>query len=172
MPKQFHLITFGINTVENPWFSPHTWGNKVMFNRRSVDFKTISVHSRVHAERFFVLRLWRHGSEWDNDVIADVNNGWGECIVPIRSEISAQNIRFDSGLILSYFLNYFTFQAENGSRMVARAMWMSEVYVLRVVPWLRPCRVFDQGTTVRASDRHNARTTIVNPFHKPCAYFV
>ena len=46
--------------------------------------------------------------------------------------------------------------------MVARA--------LRVVPWLRPCtrlrlvQVSDQGTTLRASDIHNARATILNPF--------
>ena len=49
--------------------------------------------------------------------------------------------------------------------MVARALWRSEA--LRVVPWLRPygsCRVSDQGTTLRASDLHNARATILNPF--------
>ena len=54
--------------------------------------------------------------------------------------------------------------------MVARALWISEA--LRVVPWLRPCtrlrlasRVSDQGTTLRASDIHNARATILNPFN-------
>ena len=48
--------------------------------------------------------------------------------------------------------------------MVARALWRSEA--LRVVPWLRPCTrlVSDQGTTLRASDLHNARATILNPF--------
>ena len=56
-----------------------------------------------------------------------------------------------------------------GLRMVARALWRSEA--LRVVPWLRPCtygscRVSDQGTTLRASDLHNARATILNPFSK------
>ena len=56
--------------------------------------------------------------------------------------------------------------------MVARALWKSEA--LRVVPWLRPalangsCRVSDQGTTLRASDLHNARATILNPFNKYC----
>ena len=45
--------------------------------------------------------------------------------------------------------------------MVARALSRSEA--LRVVPWLRPC---DQGTTLRASDLHNARATILNPFIK------
>ena len=55
--------------------------------------------------------------------------------------------------------------------MVARALWRSEA--LRVVPWLRPalaygsCRVSDQGTTLRASDLHNARATILDPFLKP-----
>ena len=28
------------------------------------------------------------------------------------------------------------------------------------------CRVSDQGTTLRASDLHNARATILNPFSK------
>ena len=54
--------------------------------------------------------------------------------------------------------------------MVDRALWRSEA--LKVVPWLRPCtrlrlvQVFDQGTTLRASDLHNARSTILNPFGK------
>ena len=47
--------------------------------------------------------------------------------------------------------------------MVVRALWRSEA--LRVVPWLRPCTVSDQGTTLRASDLHNARATILNPFN-------
>ena len=53
--------------------------------------------------------------------------------------------------------------------MVARALWRSEA--LRVVPWLRPCtrlRLVQglQGTTLRASDHHNARATFLNPFNK------
>ena len=58
--------------------------------------------------------------------------------------------------------------------MVARALWRSEAF--RVVPWLRPCTRLrlctsrrrvqgrSQGTTLRASDLHNARATILNPF--------
>ena len=38
---------------------------------------------------FFALLLWRHGVEWDCDVIADIDKGWGECIVPTGSEIYA-----------------------------------------------------------------------------------
>ena len=59
--------------------------------------------------------------------------------------------------------------------MVARALWRSEA--LRVVPWLRPalaygsCRVSDQGTTLRASDLHNARATILNPFNNSREWF-
>ena len=45
--------------------------------------------------------------------------------------------------------------------MVARALWRSEA--LRVVPY-GSCRVSDQGTTLRASDLHNARATILNTF--------
>ena len=39
-------------------------------------------------------------------IIANVNNGWGECIVPNMSDIYAWNVRFDSGLILSHFFDY------------------------------------------------------------------
>ena len=41
--KQIHLITLDINTIENPRISPCTLRNRNMFERRSVDFKTISV---------------------------------------------------------------------------------------------------------------------------------
>ena len=58
------------------------------------------------AVMFFLLLLWRQGVEWDFDAIADVDNGWGKCIVPIGSEIYAYNVRFDSRRILSNFLNY------------------------------------------------------------------
>ena len=67
----------------------------VMFDCRSVAFKAIS-HSRALATRLFVLLLWRHGVEWDCDVIADIDNGWDECISPIWTDIYAWNIRFDS----------------------------------------------------------------------------
>ena len=33
------------------------------------------------------------------------------------------------------------------------------------VTWYLSCRVSDQGTTLRASDLHNARATILNPFY-------
>ena len=70
--------------------------------------------SRGLAVSLFVLQLWRHGVEWDCDIIADVDNGWGKCIVLIGSDIYAWNVRFDSGLILSYFLIYFTFRVIKG----------------------------------------------------------
>ena len=56
--------------------------------------KRFRSHSRALIVRFFVLRLWRHGVEWDYDAIADVGNGWGECIVPIWSDVYACNVRF------------------------------------------------------------------------------
>ena len=65
--------------------------------------------SRALAVSFFVLLLCRHGVEWDCDIIADVDNGLDECIVPNRGEIYAWNVRLDSRLILSYFLNYSIF---------------------------------------------------------------
>ena len=55
-----------------------------MINRQSVDFKTISVPFRALAVKVIVMRLWRHGVKRDCDIIADLNNGWGECIVPIE----------------------------------------------------------------------------------------
>ena len=56
-----------------------------------------------------------------------------------------------------------------GLRMVARALWRSEAR--RVVTWSETCtsrrRVQgrSQGTTLSASDLHNARATILNPFY-------
>ena len=58
--------------------------------------------------------------------------------------------------------------------MVPRELWRSEA--LRVVHWLRPCthRRVMQGlqpsTTLRISDLHNARLTILNPFDKNIYY--
>ena len=44
----------------------------------------------MHARRkVFVLLALRHGVEWDNDVIADVEKDWGECITPIGNHIYA-----------------------------------------------------------------------------------
>ena len=68
--------------------------------------------------RFFVLRLWRHGVKWYCDVITDVDNGWGEFIVPIGGDIYAWNVPLDSGLILSYFLYYFTLHVIKGIKNV------------------------------------------------------
>ena len=53
-----------------------------------------------------------------------------------------------------------------GLRMVARALWRSEAR--RVVPWsetLHSPTARSQGTTLSASDLHNARATILNPFY-------
>ena len=53
-----------------------------------------------------------------------------------------------------------------GLRMVARALWRSEAR--RVVPWSETRRRVQgrsQGTTLSASDLHNARATILNPFY-------
>ena len=49
--------------------------------------------------------------------------------------------------------------------MVARALWRSEAR--RVVPWSETLRVQggSQGTTLSASDLHNARATILDPFY-------
>ena len=84
-----------------------------MFNCRSVDFKTLSVPFTCARSKVLCVAI---------DVIADVGNAWSECIVPIGCDIYTWNVRFDSGLILSYFLNYFTFHVtrgnENGFRCI------------------------------------------------------
>ena len=108
------MITFHINTVQHPCFSPWPRRNRFIFERWSVDFKLFNSHSRAFIVRFFLLLLCRHGVEWDCDVIADVDNGWGECIVLIGSEIYAWNVRFDSCLIFSYFLNNCIFHVIKG----------------------------------------------------------
>ena len=69
-----------------------------MFQRRSVDFRTISVpFTRTH-HKVICVAMWRRGVERDCDVIADVDNGWGECIVAIGYEVYAWNVHFDSRL--------------------------------------------------------------------------
>ena len=50
-----------------------------------------------------------------------------------------------------------------GLRMVARALWRSEAR--KVVPWSETLQGRSQGTTLSASDLHNARATILNPFY-------
>ena len=68
----------------------------------------------IYAVKWFVLLLWRHGVDWACGVNADVDNGWDECIVPIGRETYAWNIRFDTRLILSSFLNHFIFHFIQG----------------------------------------------------------
>ena len=47
--------------------------------------------------------------------------------------------------------------------MVARALLRLEAR--RVVPWSETVQGRSQGTTLSASDLHNARATILNPFY-------
>ena len=91
-------------------------------------------------------------------------------IYTIKPSSQCQNITVS---IMKYFVGNHKCTASyniiKGWRFVARALWRSEAR--RVVPWLRPsnvygsCRVSDQGTTLHASDLHNARATILNPFY-------
>ena len=71
-------------------------------------------------------------------------------------------LRFTSYFVLLFIILYSMLL--KGLKMVASVLWRSEV--LRVGPWLRPktYRVSDQGTTLRASDLHNAQAAIFNPF--------
>ena len=144
-----------------------------MFERRSVKFKTILVPFTV---RFLLLLMWRHGVKWDCDVTADVDNGWSECNVPIGSEFYAWNVGFDSCLIFIYFLNHFIIhvikEIKNGCPCTVEIRCTCAL-CLTCVPALAygSCRVSDQGTTMCASDLHNALATILYPFNKcHCVY--
>ena len=72
---------------------------------------------------------------------------------------------------LSYLLNYFIFHVikgiKNGCPCIVEIRGTLRL-CLCYVPALAygSCRVSDQGTTLRASDLHNARSTILNPFNK------
>ena len=57
---------------------------------------------RKHSPRGMKQHLWCHGVNCDCDIIADVNNGWGKCIVYILVNIYAENIHLNSHLILSF----------------------------------------------------------------------
>ena len=72
--SNIHVLALVYKEIEisDPWISKRFWS-----------------HSRALTVTFFVLLLWRHWVEWHCDVIADVDNDWGECIVPIGSEMYA-----------------------------------------------------------------------------------
>ena len=98
--KQFHLIAFDINTVKHPWFIPHVHEETELCSSADPKvWKRFRSHSRALEARFFIMLFWRHGVELDCDVLVDVPNGWGECILPIRLEIYFWNVRFDWRLI-------------------------------------------------------------------------
>ena len=134
--------------MKHTWLNSCRGRNRVMFECRFVYFKTIHECSQRGSLHCYDIHLWRHEVAWDCDVIADVGNGWGEWIIPIGGEICAWNIRFDSRLSLPYFLDYFV------------------LHVIKGVKNGCLCRVSDQGTTLRASDLHNARATILNPINQ------
>ena len=103
-----------MNPAKHPWFSHCTWKNKVMFNRISVAFKTISVPFTCTRSKFLCavivtswsrMGLWRHW--WCRQWL-----GWVYC----TDWEWHLRIRFDSGLILFHFLNYFTFHVIKGIR--------------------------------------------------------
>ena len=56
------------------------------------------------------IYLWRHGTDCDYDVIADVDNGWGGCIISFRSEMYPWSGCLGSRLILFHFSNDFLFR--------------------------------------------------------------
>ena len=107
--KQFHPVTFDINTVQHHGWAPVHEEIKLYelpIGRFRNDFRPIYVCSQW----VLCVAIVMSWSEWDCDVIADVDNGWGKCVVPIGVDIYAWNVRFDSGLIMSCFLVYLKFR--------------------------------------------------------------
>ena len=103
--KQLHLISLDIKTVKHLRFTPCTWRNRVLFERRSQCQKGSSCCCCDVME-----------------LIGEVDRGWGECIIPIGSVIYALNIRFNSRLMLSYLLSHLYSMLLKGLRLVARAL--------------------------------------------------
>ena len=134
--KQFDLIAIDIKTVKHSWFSPCTGTNRVVFVRWSRLLKTISAPF-TRSRSYFCIRLWHLVVARECDVIADVDSGWGDNIMPTRRKIYALNLRFDSRLICLIF--------------------PALAYGI--------CSVSDQGTTMCASDLHISRASILNPFN-------
>ena len=111
---------------------------------------------------FFLLQLWHHGVELNCDVTADVDHGWDECAVLIGSDINAWNICFNSGLILSYCLYYFTFYVikgiKNGCQCIVEIRGIKGLCLGYIAALAYcSCMVSDQGTALHASDLHNAQ---------------
>ena len=132
-----------------------------MFERRSLDFKTIWAPFRHARSKVLCVAivtswswmgLWRHflHRQW-RGWVHYTDQEWDLCMeFPLR---------FTSYFVLLFIILYSMLW--KGLRMVASVLWRSEV--LRVGPWLRPktYRVSDQGTTLRASDLHNAQAAIL-----------
>ena len=129
--QQFHLNTPHINIVKHQCFSSWTWRNRIMFERRSIDFKPISVPFTCTCSNVLCVAivtsqswtgLWRHCwcRQWVGQVHCTVWE-WDLCMECL--------LRF-----ISY---YVLFSYKKVLRMVGCALWRPEAH--RVVPWLHPC---------------------------------
>ena len=139
-----------------------------MFQHRSVDFRTISVpfacaHSNVLCVAFVTSRswmgLWRHcwRRQWLGRVHC-IDWEWDLCLeCPLR---------FTSYFVLFSWLFYIPCYKRDKEWLPVHCGDQRHLGLcLGYVPALAycSCRVSDQGTTLRASDLHNARATILNP---------
>ena len=59
--------------------------------------------------RGYSIRVWRHDIVWDFDVTADADNGWGECIIPIESEIYMHGMFASIYVLVCVIFYYFIF---------------------------------------------------------------
>ena len=60
------------------------------------DFCTIYPFTQLSSLCYCGIRLWRHGVNWDYDVIISLDNGSEDCKLAIGSEVYARNIRLYS----------------------------------------------------------------------------
>ena len=147
-----------------------------MFECRSVDFKTILVTftcapSNVLCVAIVTSRswmgLWRHCWRWQ--WLGRVHcTGWEwdlclECPLQFTSYF----------VLFSSLFNIPCYKRDKEWLTVHCGDQRHLGLCLGYVPALAygSCRVSDQGTTLRASDLHNARSTILNPFISICLWY-
>ena len=136
MPQKNKLHLIDLISSDCPWykhwFSTWSWRNRVMFEPRSVDFKTISVSFTRACTKVLCV-----ATAFIGDVMKFTRHYWRrQWLKPTGSEISAKNVRFDWRLFCLIFFVILYSMLQKGLRMVACALWRSKVF--RDVPWQRP----------------------------------
>ena len=157
--KQFYAISLDTKTIKHPCFSPCTQRNKDMFERRSVEFKTISVPSTCPYSNIIHVVIVTSRS-W----MALWHYCWGRKWLGVRFMP-----RMSASIHAVFCLNYsmaHVYKRDQEWLPVHGGDQRHLGFCLGYVPALAygSCRVSHQGTTMRASGLHNAWATILNPF--------